>query len=223
MIVSKGNIKLIRLREEDTELVRQWRNSPSISRYMNYREHITPEMQAAWFRSINNEFNLYFIIEYKGGKVGLINAKDIDWEKKTTESGVFFWDEHLQNTQVPLLILMIFAELGMRHLNLSVYAHILSTNHRARRYNTLLGFQLCEGQENKVNQLYILTRENYMRVAGKISKAYFTLSSRDPLTILLEKEDYDIGIAQRIEKLIDPVLFSEVKEAAEGKLIHIRL
>ena len=223
MIVSKGNIRLIRLKEEDTELVRQWRNSPSISRYMHYREHITQEMQKEWFMSINNEFNLYFIIEYKSEKVGLINAKDIDWDKRTTESGVFFWDERLQNTQVPLLILMIFAELGMRHLNLSVYAHILSTNQRARRYNSLLGFQLCDGQENKVNQLYILTRDNYLRIAGKVSKAYFALSSRDPLSILLEKEDYEVGIAQQIEKLFDPALFAGIEETQEGKLLHIRL
>lgn len=54
MIISKYNIRYIRLQEEDIELVRKWRNHPSITKYMVYREEITPEMQKKWFASINN-------------------------------------------------------------------------------------------------------------------------------------------------------------------------
>ena len=81
MIIKKFGITFKRLEKNDIELLRQWRNAPSISQYMEYREHITPEMQEEWFESVNNNNNLYFIIEYKGKKIGPTNGKDIDWEK----------------------------------------------------------------------------------------------------------------------------------------------
>ena len=38
---------------------------------MEYKDYITPEMQSAWFRKINNDNNFYFIINTKkaGGRV----------------------------------------------------------------------------------------------------------------------------------------------------------
>ena len=81
MILTKGNISFRRLTIDDIELVRNWRNSQQINQYMAFRDYITPEMQVAWFHSINNMNNLYFIIEYKNEKVGVFNGKDINWEQ----------------------------------------------------------------------------------------------------------------------------------------------
>jgi hypothetical protein len=67
-----------RLKEKDIELIRQWRNSDTIRKNMLYQEIITPEKQLKWFHSINNFNNFYFIVEYKGRKVGLVNIKDVN-------------------------------------------------------------------------------------------------------------------------------------------------
>ncbi len=66
MKLTKYGITLNRLREDDIELLRQWRNSPQINQFMEYRGNITPEMQRDWFRSVDNFDNFYFIIEYQG-------------------------------------------------------------------------------------------------------------------------------------------------------------
>jgi hypothetical protein len=79
MIIQKYDCKLIRLTEDKIELVRQWRNSPLVSNFMEYRELITPEMQLNWFNKINTNKNYYFIAEYNNVEVGLINLKDIDF------------------------------------------------------------------------------------------------------------------------------------------------
>ena len=168
MIIKKFNITFRRLEEEDIELVRKWRNSPSISQFMEYREHITEEMQRQWFKSINNNNNLYFIIEYKDKKIGLINGKNIDWEKNTMETGIFFWDKDIYNTPVPILAILILAELGIIIGGLTAYARILKTNTRAIKYNKLIGFELCDGQEDVENQLYILPGGNFERKAKKL-------------------------------------------------------
>ena len=85
MILEGYGVKLYRLTEEKIELLRRWRNDPKIQQYMGYREHITSEMQKAWFERINNDNNYYFIIEYEGKEIGCINIKDIDYVKKTCE------------------------------------------------------------------------------------------------------------------------------------------
>ena len=213
MIISKGSLKFIRLRRVDSELVREWRNSPKIAQFMEYREYITPEMQEAWFNSVNNQNNLYMLIESGGKKIGLLNAKDIDWEKKNLEGGLFFWDESLWNTEMPLKIVMTFTEFGLRFFHgFTMYAHILKSNERAIRFNKELGFELCEGQEDVVNQLYSATRETYYAKGAKLRKAFYTLTGKEPLKILFEPEDYRSKIADHIEPHIDYSVITHIRE-----------
>lgn len=104
MKVSKYGIDLILLKHEDIELVRQWRNHPSVVKNHEYQEYITPEMQEKWFQSIQNMHNLYFIVVYQGKKIGVVNAKNIDWDKGECESGIFFPDGKYANTPVPAIV-----------------------------------------------------------------------------------------------------------------------
>src|ERR1017187_6809502 len=107
MLIRKYGITLKRLKEEDIELVREMRNSAAIRSTMAYREQITPEMQKKWFESINNKFNGYFMIIHEGTKIGLINGKNIDFEKRTCEGGIFLWDENYKDTIIPALASII--------------------------------------------------------------------------------------------------------------------
>jgi RimJ/RimL family protein N-acetyltransferase len=131
MIISKKNIQYVRLKEGDIELVRKWRNHPSIKKNMVYREHITPEMQKKWFASINNNDNLYFIIEYKGKQIGLINGKDINWDDRSFETGIFIWNKHYRTSHIPILCSMILAEVGLNIWNIKPRATILKSNEQA--------------------------------------------------------------------------------------------
>lgn len=220
MILTKGNIRFIKLREEDLELVRHWRNSPRISQYMEYREYITPEMQLEWYHSINNRFHHYMIIEHDFRKVGLINAKNIDWAENSLEGGIFFWDEAMYNTPLPAISSLIFAELTIRMVRLKIYAHILRTNDRAIRYNRQIGFELCEGQEGIENQRYLLTPENYLAKSAKLRKAFYILIDPNPYVLELEKSDYDSGLAQLVEERIDPEIAQEIRDTDSGKIYY---
>ena len=112
MKIRKYGITLIRLKEEHLELVRKWRNNPEIQQHMEYQEYITPEMQKNWFSSINNIYNSYYIIEYEKKYIGLINEKNIDYENKTAEAGLFIWDKNYLNTHIPLLASLSMLEIG---------------------------------------------------------------------------------------------------------------
>ncbi len=212
MKIVKGNIVFRRLTLDDIELVREHRNSSEVSQFMEYREQITSEMQVTWFNSINNNFNLYFVIEYKGKKIGLINGKDIDWENGTMETGVFIWEQNYLNTHIPLIAVLVFGELGVLTFGLTAYAHILKSNHRAKRYNKLLGFQICDDQENVENQLYKMTRESYLKKAKFIRGAFLKLTGKQDTILEFEKHDYISDFAEFFFSKLDKSKISRIEE-----------
>ena len=203
MIVRKYGITLRRLTLEDIELVREKRNSEEIRRVMQFRDEITPEMQLNWFRSIDNFENYYYIVEYQGKKVGLINDKNMDWDARTSESGLFFWDRQYIKTFIPVLASLVLLEMGFYYLNWNTsYIHVMNTNFDAIGYVLQVGYELGEGQENEENQLYYLTRDNFEKRSRNIRKAAraFLDEESGEGYMFLEPRDFESGLAQRIEQ-----------------------
>lgn len=173
MIVTGFGIQLTRLRHEHIEMVRQKRNSKNISQYMEFREEISPEMQEKWFASVNNKFNNYFLIEFKGEQVGMIYGAQVDWEKKETgNGGIFIWESKWMETPVPLASSLMLTEtsflLGLER----TYVKILKDNLRAIAFNRNIGYQLLPNQEEIYNQRYVLTKENYFKKADRFRHSF---------------------------------------------------
>ncbi len=219
MKVYKYGIVLERLKEHDIELVRQWRNSDAVRLNMEYREIITEEQQIKWFNSINNLSHNYLMIWYKGEKIGLLNDKNIDWEKRTSESGLFLGRTEFYSTFVPYLVSIAGIELNFHFLNWQKqYARILRSNNNAIRYNMALGYRLIPGQENTENQLYEMTPESYKLASVKIRKAVKAIATENLLPkLLLEPEDYRSGLATLIEPLLLNRSEIGIAETHEGK------
>jgi len=171
MRLEKYDIVLNRLTHDEIEMVRNWRNDPKVSQFMEFRDYITPEMQEKWFKSIDNDFNYFFIIEYRGKKIGLINVKDIDYTQKTGEGGIFIHDDEYLNSDVAFRATLCICDFFFETLNLErKIAHILSDNKRAIKYNLMLGFEKQPNQENIYNQLYYLDKENYFKKRNFIKR-----------------------------------------------------
>ncbi len=219
MRFNKYGITLERLKRGDIELVRQWRNSDPVRLNMNYREIISGEQQVKWFDSVNSlRFN-YMLIHYKGEKIGLLNDKNIDWESRTSESGIFLGRTEYYGTFVPYLVSIAGIETTFYLLGWArQYAHILRTNVNAIRFNLQLGYRLCKGEEEKEHQRYEMTRMSYEQDAGKIRKAVRTLAGDDArASALFEPEDYTSGIAQKFEELLKSSPYPlEREETGEG-------
>jgi len=223
MKYTKFGITIVRLKEEDIELVRQWRNSPQIVERYEYREYITPEMQKAWFRSVSNLNNLYFVIIYHGEKIGVINVKNIDWKNRNLESGIFIPDEKYWSTFVPSIASIILTDLFFRIFPWDHYhAHILKTNHRAIQYNKSLGYELCEGQEHMENQLYILRKETFQKKSRKLLKALSVISGGDTRAVYqLEPEDLGTELETFVNTgLRDYPLITKIEENEQGRFYY---
>ena len=64
--------------EDDLELLRQWRNSATISKYLRKIEYITSERQIVWYRDLLlNPDSYYWTITEKGKAIGALSIYNI--------------------------------------------------------------------------------------------------------------------------------------------------
>jgi UDP-4-amino-4,6-dideoxy-N-acetyl-beta-L-altrosamine N-acetyltransferase len=138
-----NDIKLIRLEKEDLELVRNWRNSDDVSKYMYTEDYITEEQQNNWFDKIKDATNsIYWIIEYNGKKLGLASITGID---KTFQS--CYWAFYLGDTSVRgggigakieyNVIEYVFSVLNLNKLRCEVF----TTNDKVIKMHEKYGFR----------------------------------------------------------------------------------
>jgi len=165
IVLEQYGVRLTRLQKKDIELVRYWRNQADITNYMEYRNYITPTNQLKWFESINNSLNYYFIIEYCGNEIGLINIRDIDFEIYEGEAGIFIYDDDCLNSTISFQASFCLYDFCFEKLKLNrVIAHILKDNRRAIKYNKMIGYRISDNQGEINNQLYFLNKVDYFIV-----------------------------------------------------------
>lgn len=205
MKLIRFGITLRRITIDDIEMVRNARNA--VRHLMDFQEYITQEMQLKWFNSINNPNNFYYIIEYQNESVGLIHEKNVSIEPgvkyEDSEGGIFLFDEKYYSSPAPVLAALTLIEKGFYIFgDTESIIHIMKGNDAAVRFNQDLGYVLCEGQENKTKQKYILTKERFEEKTNKLRKAAIRLSKSDNCCVaVFSKEDYETGLGPVLEKI----------------------
>jgi len=182
---------------------------------MEYKEYITEDMQKIWFDSIDNINNFFFIVEYNGTPLGLINTSHIDWANGVADTGLFVWDEIYLNSHIPVL-----ASLGMLDVFFTVFglkkvtAKVKNDNIKAIEYNVSLGYKLVEKYKNSDFSLYELDKENYYCHAASLRKSALTLYGNKTEIFLNSKNKPASKILEIINKA------SEKNKQALNLLLH---
>ena len=199
MKLQKYGITLERLEKADIEMVRIYRNSAEIKKNMQYREYISYDMQCKWFKTINNEFNFYFIINYEEKKIGLINIKNFDWNSKLFESGLFIWDCKYIDSPAPLLASIMFSEFVYGFLKgVKSKIKIVQTNTKAISFNKNIGYIEIKSNNDGFNE-YIQTKESFIAsTLGLRKKALSFCNNDSAFYFYVEPQDKESGLAQKI-------------------------
>ena len=172
MKITRYGIELEKLRFEDLETVRHWRNSPFVRDSMEFQEKITPGLHAEWFKKIDNPNNFYFVISLGGQKIGIVNTKNIDWSRKTGEAGMFVGDPDYRNSISPVLAVLVMMDFMFLFFGLeTLYAKIRCDHQHNIEFNKRLGYQRLEGEERKDFPVYRVTRERYFSFALPLREA----------------------------------------------------
>lgn len=138
------DIQLIPLSEEHLELVRNWRNSPDVAKYMYTEEQITSEGQRNWFSRISGDASQkHWVVSYDGKLVGVANIVSIRKAPYLSCSWAFYLGETSNRgakigSKVEYNILeYVFGELGLNRLNCEVF----SFNDAVIRMHEKFGFR----------------------------------------------------------------------------------
>jgi RimJ/RimL family protein N-acetyltransferase len=227
MKIEVNGLVIERLKERDIELVRQWRNSDNIRKNMIYREIITPEQQLKWFRSINNFNNFYFIVEYKGRKVGLVDIKDINWEERSGEAGVFMMERDLSAALIPMAGALSMSELVVDVFGFKkLYAKVLKNNKTMQKLNGLFGYKKVEeeGNDDKEYDKFYITPESYNKYSRKWLKLIHAMGfDSGMMKFIMEPEDYENDFGHKMEKLLEQSKIKFDIETVNGYKVYTRL
>ena len=201
MKITRYGLTLQRLEQDQTELIRQWRNDGKISKFMFYKGDITSDMQQEWFDSINNEQNFFFIIFYKNAPVGLINISSIDWESKTAYTGLFIYDDKFLASDIPVMASLAMLDVFFLLFDIqSVYAKVKGNNKPAHNYNSSLGFSRTKKIEYGLGYEYMLQKEIYLIETAKIRNAALHLKGNKTTIELNAANKVDTWIKQQLSK-----------------------
>lgn len=90
------NVKFCKIKKENLEMIRNWRNSPEISKYMYTNDYITKDHQKKWFQRIKDDATRkYWIIKVDDNYVGVVNLYNIDMRNKRC-----YWAYYLAHPSV---------------------------------------------------------------------------------------------------------------------------
>ncbi len=139
--IEKYGIILRRMAVCDMETVRAWRNDPEILKCMFSQKTISAAEQLDWFDRINNEENLYFIIEEAGVPAGQVSLVKIDRGTRCAESGILVCANR-QGRGLAYKAMAAILDEAFYSLKLAlVTALVRSDNHRAQKFHEELGYK----------------------------------------------------------------------------------
>lgn len=128
---------------DDTANIIRWRNSDSVRKRFIYQGLFTKESHENWMKTmVETGKVVQFIISCDGEDVGSVYLRDVDYEKKEAEYGIFIGEESARGCGVgtrsaELIIEYAFETMGLERLFLRVH----KDNERAVKSYEKAGFE----------------------------------------------------------------------------------
>ena len=143
---------ILKADDAEIELVRNWRNSDNIRKYMYNDYIITKTEHQNWIKKLKTEdSNKAWLIKYDKKPVGLIYLSNIDNKNKNTDWGFYIADESVRGKGVGShslrkLMNYVFEEMGFNKM----HTKVLGNNPIAMKLYEKFGFRKEEGFKDKL-------------------------------------------------------------------------
>ena len=123
------------------ELVRNWRNSDKIRKYMYTNHYITKTEHGKWMESLKTKNTAKaWIIKYDDKLIGLVYLSNIDYKNKTTDWGFYIADESARGKGVGSAALYKLMEYVFDEMN-KMHTKVLENNLIAIKLYEKFGFK----------------------------------------------------------------------------------
>lgn len=140
--MNREHFNLRQLTHLDLKQIFDWRNSDRVRFNMFESEHIVWENHLKWFKNLQDNSNSKALIfEFRGERLGVINAKAIQPEEKRWIWGCYLGDRGIFTGAGTIMGFMAleycFEVLGVETL----IGEMLKTNEISAKFNTRIGFK----------------------------------------------------------------------------------
>ena len=99
------NVEMTRVRENDLEMIMDWRMRPYVTEFMNTDPVLTIDGQRKWFEKIrDSKDQINWIIRYNNRSVGLINVFNIDRINSRCSWGYYIAEKDARSLQLALYL-----------------------------------------------------------------------------------------------------------------------
>lgn len=153
MIIKGKRVSLKLIQQEDIELIRNWCNSEDVNQFFIFPGYISKEQQKKWFEKVlTSGRDYFFLIIVDGEPIGLTEIKNIDWDRREGETGIFIAKDEYKKDLVSFEASYLIGKHFFETLNLrKAKIEILESNKRALRYNKALGFKEVGKREETID------------------------------------------------------------------------
>lgn len=146
------SVTLRKIKEEELELVRTWRMSPEITRYMNTNPQITPDGQIQWFASVRaNPDVRYWMILVNEQPAGVINLTGLTEQNGNLGWAYYIGEKKLRSIQTALSLEMSMYDYAFLKLKKNaVYSDVFTVNRGVIELHRICGCELVEEKKKHV-------------------------------------------------------------------------
>ena len=153
---------------DDTEDIIRWRNSEYVNARFIDRRMFTKESHEAWLKNFVETGKVaQFIILSDGAGVGSVYLRDIDYDKKDAEFGIFIGEESARGKGVGTESARLILEYAFNELNLDkVFLRVYKDNHGAVKSYEKAGFKKTD-RTDEINDNGLIREVIFMELEKK--------------------------------------------------------
>lgn len=143
------------------ELVRNWRNSDNVKRYMLTNHHISKQEHKEWLKSLKSIKDKKVWVIYLNEKpIGVATLFKIDYKNKTTDWGFYIADKFLRGKNIGSFVLVKLMEYVFDKMKFhKMYTTVLENNPGALKLYKKFGFK----EEGRLKE-HLLRDEKYIDI-----------------------------------------------------------
>ncbi len=149
-------ISFVNLGDEEKEMVRGWRNSEDIRKWMFSNHVISASEHVKFIENLkNDDSRFYWLFKIDGMPEGVGSFQDVDFSGMTGNLGIYSIKKGAGKLIMKYLLYLWFDVMGMRALK----CELLRENIKAYEFYKLFGFKNSGGEKGAIRMS--LTREEY--------------------------------------------------------------
>ncbi len=124
-------------------MVREWRNSADVKKYMYSDHDISVEEHIKWLDSLkNSEKNLAFVVFIDNNPIGIVSIVNINKTHKTSDWGFYIYDTSLRGKGIGTSVLEKLINYAFNSLNIDkLNCEAIITNIQVHKLYQKVGFK----------------------------------------------------------------------------------